>query len=222
MTVKLSKKGSKKGSNEGKSKAGENKAIERETVRVFVAVTIHHRAEFSLLPNRIRLGREAYHWGILLMPEAPNNHRCAAFDVSNGSTPDPNTRVDSNPYHDWVFRRKNTVNPKSSGSLVGRVIFGEMDGKTSVTEVGTLLQSLPLPAKHTHPPGSCVTWTLNAVSALQSAGLAYAFMSKNSPNGRFHTQMFVWIISVPTSAITQMLSLREEADVLLYTSEDTP
>ncbi|CAK7275200.1 hypothetical protein SEPCBS57363_006558 [Sporothrix epigloea] len=172
---KLSEKGSENSSNNGKSKADENRGMERATARVFVALTLHHRAKFSLSQNRIRLGRAAYHWGLLLMPEAPNDDCCAAFDVSDGPQPDPNTRADLNPNRDWIFRNKNPVSPVMIGSLIGRVIIGEMDSNTSVAEVGTLLRSLPLPAKDTGPPENCVTWTLNAVLALQSAGLAYAF-----------------------------------------------
>jgi hypothetical protein len=59
-----------------------------------VMLTIHHRDELSLGPNRTRLGYAAYHWGILIQPKKPKGSDSNAYDVSNGAKVDPLTRQD--------------------------------------------------------------------------------------------------------------------------------
>jgi hypothetical protein len=52
---------------------------------IFLAV--YHRGELSLGDHRKRLGFSAYHWAILVLDA--NHERYYAYDVTDGSTPDP-------------------------------------------------------------------------------------------------------------------------------------
>ena len=126
-----------------------------------VMVTIHHRGRLSLRENRTRLGRSAYHWGILIQPKNPKHHDSNALDVSDGIAVDPVTHRDLNPNLEWNFRAKADV----SGSLLGRVVIGKVPNKVTNAEIEALLREVPLPAKDTAQ--NCVTWTMAAIQVLQ-------------------------------------------------------
>jgi hypothetical protein len=51
-----------------------------------VVVALYHRDRLSLGDNRKRLGYEAYHWGILIMPKKPRTGGrldCNAYDATD-------------------------------------------------------------------------------------------------------------------------------------------
>ncbi|KFZ14652.1 hypothetical protein V502_05965 [Pseudogymnoascus sp. VKM F-4520 (FW-2644)] len=137
--------------------------------RVFVS--IHYRGGLSLGANRQRLGYAAYHWGILISPKVYKESDCYAFDVSDAARPDPETRVDHNPNHEWGFRS----NPTVSGSLLGLIMTGKIPNGVEISEIRTLLQSIPVPQKDAIPEQNCVTWVMSAIQTLQSSGFAEQF-----------------------------------------------
>lgn len=139
-------------------------------------VTIHHRGSLSLGDNRARLGRSAYHWGILIQPKKPKLGRDSiAYDVSDAAKPDPETRQDHNPNYDWHFRAKRAVNndPFVGGNLLGRVMIGKVPNHITDADIEDLLGQVPLPIKNTEQ--NCVTWTLASIQALQKERLAEDF-----------------------------------------------
>ncbi|KAM5349316.1 hypothetical protein ACJ41O_005823 [Fusarium nematophilum] len=140
-----------------------------------LVVTLHHRDEFSLGDHRQNLCYEAYHWGIMIMPKTSKGSDCNAYDASDASDIDPETRQLRNTNLEWWFRAKRGVNPERSGRLLGRIVIGKIPNNISDHAVEDLLRGIPLPVKNAHPPQSCVTWTLNAIVALQDAGLAWSF-----------------------------------------------
>jgi hypothetical protein len=140
-----------------------------------VIVTIHHRDELSLGHHRERLGHEAFHWGILIAPKKSRGSDCNAYDVSDGVTPDPESRQDLNPERDWLFRSKEQVDPTRSGRLIGRVLIGKVPNRITDAEIKNILAAVPLPVKNAAPAQSCVTWVLAAIRALQDAGIARQF-----------------------------------------------
>lgn len=134
-----------------------------------VMVTIHHRGRLSLRENRTRLGRSAYHWGILIQPKNPKHHDSNALDVSDGIVVDPVAHRDLNPNLEWNFRAKADV----SGSLLGRVMIGKVPNKATNAEIEAMLREVPFPAKDTAQ--NCVTWTMAAIQVLQNEGIAEDF-----------------------------------------------
>ncbi|OBT62172.1 hypothetical protein VE03_08337 [Pseudogymnoascus sp. 23342-1-I1] len=136
--------------------------------RVFVS--IHHRGALSLGENRQRLGYAAYHLGILISPKVYKEQDCYTFDVS-AARPDPETRVDHNPNHEWIFRS----NPTVSGSLLGLVMVGKIPNGVEISEIRTRLQSVPVPQRNAVPEQNCVTWTMSAIQTLQENGFAEHF-----------------------------------------------
>lgn len=137
--------------------------------RVFVS--IHHRGALSLEENRQRLGYAAYHWGILISPKVYQEQSCYTFDVSDAARPDPETRVDHNPNHEWIFRS----NPTVSGSLLGLIMIGKIPNGVEISEIRTHLQSIPVPQRDAILEQNCVTWVMSAVQTLQGSGLAEQF-----------------------------------------------
>jgi hypothetical protein len=140
-----------------------------------VMLTIHHRDELSLGPNRVRLGYAAYHWGILIQPKKPKGSDSNAYDVSNGARPDPVTRQELNPNFEWRFRANRGVDPLRSGHLLGRVMIGKVSNNVSDAQIEAILRAVPLPVLNTTPEQNCVTWILAALPALQQHGLAEVF-----------------------------------------------
>lgn len=147
-----------------------------------IVVTVHHRDELSLGENRLRLGHSAFHWGILVMPKTSRGKDCSAYDVSDGSGMDADTGQMRNTALDWEFRPKRLIDPLRSGRLLGRIIIGKIPNDVPVSAIEALLKDIPLPDKNANPRQSCVTWTLDAILALQGAGLA-----RNFDLGPFHT-----------------------------------
>lgn len=141
--------------------------------RVFVL--IHYRGGLSIGENRPRLGYAAYHWGILILPKVYKERDCYTFDVSDAARPDPETRVDRNPNHEWIFR----TNPTVSGSLLGLTMIGKIPNGIDISEIRTRFQSIPVPQNHTIPEQNCVTWVMSAIQALQSSGFAEQFDFSN-------------------------------------------
>lgn len=131
-----------------------------------VMVTIHHRGRLSLRENWTRLGRSAYHWGILIQPKNPKDHDSNAFDVSDGMAVDPITHRDLNPNLEWNFRAKTDA----SGSLLGKVMIGKVPNKVKNNEIESRLREVPLPIQDTAQ--NCVTWTMAAIQVLQNEGMA--------------------------------------------------
>ncbi|RMZ76315.1 hypothetical protein DV738_g4993, partial [Chaetothyriales sp. CBS 135597] len=138
-------------------------------------VTIHHRDQLSLGNNREALGLSAFHWGILIQPKNPKGNDSHAFDVSDASIPDPLTRRDLNPNHDWHFRPKLAVNPLLSGRLLGRIMIGKVPKDFTDDAIEALLKTVPLPVKNATPNQNCATWIVAAIQLLQDRGLAEPF-----------------------------------------------
>jgi hypothetical protein len=137
--------------------------------RVFVS--IHYRGALSPGENRQRLGYAAYHWGILISPKVYKERDCYTFDVSDAARPDPETRVDLNPNHEWIFRS----NPTVSGSLLGLVMIGKIANGVEISEIRTRLQLTPVPQRDVVPEQNCVTWVMSAIQTLQENGFAEFF-----------------------------------------------
>ncbi|OBT73508.1 hypothetical protein VF21_07235 [Pseudogymnoascus sp. 05NY08] len=137
--------------------------------RVFVS--IHYRGALSLGESRQQLGYAAYHWGILISPKVHKEPDCYTFDVSDAARPDPETRVDINPNHEWIFRS----NPAVSGSLLGLIMIGKVPNGVEISEIRTRLQSIPVPQKNAMPEENCVTWAMAAIRILQENGFAEQF-----------------------------------------------
>jgi len=138
-------------------------------------VSIHHRDESSLGDNRVRLGYNAFHWGILITPKKSNGPDSLAFDVSDGAKPDPVTRQDTNSDYNWIFRSKTQVDPIRSGRLIGRVLIGKVPNNITDLQIQSILATVPLPVKDATPQQSCVTWVISAITSLQNAGIARRF-----------------------------------------------
>lgn len=142
-----------------------------------VVVALYHRNKLSIGDNRTRLGYEAYHWGILIMPKASSGDDliCNAFDATDMVVVDPETRQNLNPNHDWFFRAQHDIDPAATGRMVGCIIVGKLPKNVSDSTIESLLGEVPLPVMNASPPQSCVTWALGALSSLQDAGLAWKF-----------------------------------------------
>ena len=149
-----------------------------------VVVALYHRDRLSLGDNRPRLGYEAYHWGILIMPKPPKPPTptptpttisfCNAYDATDCTVIDPKTRQDLNPNHDWIFRAQHHIDPAATGRLIGRIIVGKLPKHVSDSDIDKLLAEVPLPVKDALPPQSCVAWALGVLSALLAAGLVWS------------------------------------------------
>lgn len=137
--------------------------------RVFVS--LHYRGGLSLGENRQRLSYAAYHWGIIIAPKVYKEGDCYTFDVSDAARPDPETRIDLNPNHEWGFRS----NPTVSGSLLGLIMIGKIPNGVEISEIQTRLQSIPVPQKNAIPEQNCVTWAMSAIQTLQDTGFAEQF-----------------------------------------------
>ncbi|KAJ5787151.1 hypothetical protein N7457_002141 [Penicillium paradoxum] len=139
-----------------------------DTYQIFLA--LHHRGELSLGNERRRLGFAAYHWAILVSDTATN--RFHAFDVTDGSSPDPLVRRDLNPDFQWTYRVKSDVHPDSCESLLIRMAIGEVKDGLGPETIKILLQSVQLPIKGALPPQNCVTWIRGVLHKLRFHGYA--------------------------------------------------
>lgn len=141
-----------------------------------LAVGIYHRDHFSSGNSRKVFGYGAFHWGILFIPSSspnpssslsssPESGEYYAYDSTDVTALDPVTFRIVNPSTDWWFRSKK-VTPDESTKLIGRIILTTNSDLTS-DNVQAVLRSVPLPVKNTHPQQSCVTWTVDALRAMQ-------------------------------------------------------
>ncbi|EKV19748.1 serine threonine protein kinase [Penicillium digitatum] len=136
--------------------------------QLFLAV--YHRGELSLGDHRKRLGFSAYHWAILVLDA--NHERYYAYDVTDGSTPDPVMRRDLNPDFQWTYRVKSNVHPESCDSLLIRMAIGKATDGIGPDTIKLLLQSVQLPIKGAHPPQNCVNWIRAVLHKLRFHGYA--------------------------------------------------
>ncbi|KAJ5373284.1 hypothetical protein N7517_005290 [Penicillium concentricum] len=139
-----------------------------DTYLLFLA--LYHRGELSLGENRKRLGFSAYHWSILVLDT--KHDRYHAYDVTDGSSPDPLIRRDLNPDFQWTYRVKNNVHPESCDSLLIRMAIGEVNDGIGPETIKMLLQSVQLPVKSAHPPQNCVNWIRAVLHKLRFHGYA--------------------------------------------------
>ncbi|PNY27572.1 Uncharacterized protein TCAP_02502 [Tolypocladium capitatum] len=140
-----------------------------------VAVALYSRDHFSRGNARRIFGYEAYHWGILIMPQKSQGRDCQAFEATDASNIDPVTFRMTNPTMDWRFRATENVDPTLSAKLLGRIVIGQVPDGVSSAELRDFFESVPLPVKNTHPQQSCVTWAVDAIRSLQSQGWVWKF-----------------------------------------------
>lgn len=131
---------------------------------------MYHRGELSLGDYRKRLGFSAYHWCILVLDT--KNDRYYAYDVTDGSSPDPVFRRDLNPDFQWTYRVKTNVRPESCASLLIRMAIGEVNDGIGPETIKILLQSVQLPIKGAYPPQNCVNWIRAVLHKLRFHGYA--------------------------------------------------
>lgn len=135
-----------------------------------LAVALSHRDHFSHGNSRRIFGYEAYHWGVIVMSEASQGLACDVFDATDTSEINLATFRLTNPTMDWWYRVQERIDPTFNSKLVGRIVVGKVPDEISGAEIRQLFARVPLPAKNTAPQEGCVTWTVNAIGALQSRG----------------------------------------------------
>lgn len=140
-----------------------------------VAVALHHRDQFSLGNARKAFGYEAYHWGIMVMPEPGQERDCHSFEATDACEIDPVTFRMNNPTMDWWLRCKEDVDLGIFDKLLGRIVIGQIPDGMSSAELRDFFAKIPLPVKNTNPQQSCVTWAVDAIRALQGQGWSSAF-----------------------------------------------
>jgi len=140
-----------------------------------VTVSLCHRGRLSLGENRIKLVYNAYHWGILITPKTFEGAKCQSYDVSDAFHLDPETSQDMNPDRKWYFGAKTNVDPSKEPALLGRIVIGKLANRVTDEEIKDVLSIVLLPDEDKAKGESCVTWCLNAVEALQSAGYVSRF-----------------------------------------------
>ncbi|KAF7558418.1 hypothetical protein G7046_g5738 [Stylonectria norvegica] len=122
-----------------------------------IALALYDRGQLSVGNARRILGYEAYHWGIIVMPEPSQGQDCDVFEATDASEIDPVTFRMTNPSMDWWFRVKGPDDPGLSDQL-------------SATELKAFFEEVRLPVKNIDPQQSCVTWVEDAISTLQRQG----------------------------------------------------
>ncbi|KAF4456872.1 hypothetical protein F53441_1083 [Fusarium austroafricanum] len=132
-----------------------------------VTVALYDRGDFSRGDKRRIFGYEAYHWGIIVMPETAEGPVCHAYSATDASEIDPVTFRMNNPTMGWWLRQDNNMDPDLDTKLFGRIIIGQLPDEVSTVQLNDLFESIPLPVKNTHPQQSCVTWLVDAICALQ-------------------------------------------------------
>lgn len=140
-----------------------------------VTVALYDRDNFSRGNTRQVFGYEAFHWGIVLTPEVSQGRDCASYEATDANTLDPVTFRMNNPSMNWWFRERKNINPTLSTKIIGRIVVGRVPDGVSGSEISELFKNVPLPIKNTDPQQSCVTWTMDAVQALQDKGWARGF-----------------------------------------------
>ena len=139
-----------------------------DVYQLFLAV--YHRGELSIGEYRQRLGYSSYHWAILVYDVKHDRHY--AYDVTDGSSPDPVMRRDLNPDYQWTYRVKTNVHPESCDSLLIRMAIGEVSDGIGPETIKLLLQSVQLPIKGAFPPQNCVSWIRAVLYKLRFHGYA--------------------------------------------------
>ncbi|KAH6877134.1 hypothetical protein B0T10DRAFT_497093 [Thelonectria olida] len=140
-----------------------------------VAVALYHRDRFSHRNARQTFGYEAYHWGIIVVPEISRGQDCHCFEATDTSEIDPVTFRMTNPTMDWWFRVKENVDPSPTDKYLGCIVIGQISDEVSSTALRDFFEKVPLPVKNTNPQQSCMTWAVDAIRALRRQGWAREF-----------------------------------------------
>lgn len=80
-----------------------------------------------------------------------------------------------NPERKWYFRTKVKIDPTKEPTLLGRVVIGKLANRITDEKIKDVLSTVSLPDEDKAKGESCVTWCLNAVEALQKAGMIKRF-----------------------------------------------
>lgn len=123
----------------------------RSTMTRLVTVALYHRDHHSEGRSRQIFGYDAYHWGIIVMPESSKDRDCNTYEATDLSEMDPITFRIKNPRMDWWYREKENINPELGSKLIGRIVFGQIPEHVLNPELHEFFTSIPLPVKNTNP-----------------------------------------------------------------------
>ncbi|KAF9768816.1 hypothetical protein IL306_013829 [Fusarium sp. DS 682] len=132
-----------------------------------VAVALYDRGNFFRGDKRRVFGYEAYHWGIVIMPENHQAQDYHAFCATDVSEINPVTFRMRNPSMSWWLRSEENINPGEGAKPLGCIVIGEIPDDITFAQLDEFFNSISLPVKNTHPQQSCVTWIIEAIHALQ-------------------------------------------------------
>jgi hypothetical protein len=138
-------------------------------------VALYHRDHLSRGHYRRIFGYESYHWGFVITPENSQGQDSDSYEATDATELDPVTFRMNNPSMEWWLRCNESFEPEQNPKLIGRIIIGIVPEHISQDELKAFFKTVPLPVKDTEPQQSCVTWTIDAVKALQQKGWAYSF-----------------------------------------------
>jgi hypothetical protein len=135
-----------------------------------VAVVLSDRGDFSRGNRRKVFKYEAYHWGIIILPEQPDHDGpvCQTFEATDAAEIDPVTFRLNNPAMVWWFRHRDAVDIETSPQILGCIIVGRVPEAVTDNELRDVFERITLPAKNTEPQQSCVTWAVDAIRDLQA------------------------------------------------------
>lgn len=136
--------------------------------RLFVA--LYTRQGISADPSQRALFQYAsYHWAIYV--EAKHNKGTGqSFDVTYT---DHYTNIPGS--GGWRYRYGERVSTVNSRSILGLLMIGKLPPGITATQVDDLLGSIPLPLDGQDPVQNCVSWTNQAILALQQQAWAEQF-----------------------------------------------
>ncbi|KAM3483809.1 hypothetical protein MY8738_002859 [Beauveria namnaoensis] len=141
-----------------------------------VTLTLYDRGDLSQGRMRSVFGHKAYHWGVLIVPKEKRPGRVAhAFEATDASAIDPVTFRMTNPSMEWRYNARLDVDPELSQKLLGQLVVGEIPDGAAPKALDTFFEAVPLPVRNTEPQQGCVTWSINALRALQKRGWAWDF-----------------------------------------------
>ncbi|KAM3523983.1 hypothetical protein NHJ13051_004786 [Beauveria bassiana] len=141
-----------------------------------VTLTLYDRGDLSQGRMRSVFGHKAYHWGVLIVPKEKRPGRVAhAFEATDASVIDPVTFRMTNPSMEWRYNARLGVDPELSHKLLGQLVVGEIPDGAAPKALDTFFAAVPLPVRNTEPQQGCVTWSINALRALQKRGWAWDF-----------------------------------------------
>ncbi|KAM3527362.1 hypothetical protein MY4038_006412 [Beauveria bassiana] len=141
-----------------------------------VTLTLYDRGDLSQGRMRSVFGHKAYHWGVLIVPKEKRPGRVAhAFEATDASVIDPVTFRMTNPSMEWRYNARLGVDPELSQKLLGQLIVGEIPDGAAPKALDTFFEAVPLPVRNTEQQQGCVTWSINALRALQKRGWAWDF-----------------------------------------------